>query len=606
MKTVLKVLFALVNTCSFVFASNPGVVFKCGDLVHAGKVVADMKKLLEENGVTEFVTSELTPDGKLAYVLKLQGQEDGDTSILAEHPALKIESEEVTYSDSRGKEFTRSIVSKKEILLAMLTSGRVHTFSGKNCSVDALKEHIGARQNIVLWATHKKDWEFGSSAIHSRESFDEDWNLKSGADACEGLGNIFSVKERTRFGCTMACKMASLYGQIDFYNKVAPDEEKLRHFKALIAKDEWPVEQIQEYHVEVPEKHWVPGDWGWVENTKYKSGVSGTGTQGSNVISIGGGNVAGYWISANNKSLEQCIRGVRNWDGGAKVDPHRAIPKTFESISGTPLLTQRIMTARGATFPLVQTNSDSTNEAVVNRAQESVTTSPSVTESRREEPSRRSVEFATHTITRTDSQPNSNRISDQVTLRANRNEPQRHAESTRSQSSLVVSPVRPTSSSPDRPAVATTVDALRISRAGDTDQARQSESSQTPNRSELVQQNRETVLTTRQSRVNREQISLSDFSTNVRPTQSLRGDSNSSGGVFIDSVRPNSSATRAGIEQGMRITEFNGAPTRSMNELSLIMRLDRMNRGEGNTNLSLQNERQGQSNTRSVIVGPNR
>lgn len=50
-----------------------------------------------------------------------------------------------------AKGTTRAVqtVSKKEIGLALLQHGRVTEFSGEACSLEALADHVGVRQNIV-------------------------------------------------------------------------------------------------------------------------------------------------------------------------------------------------------------------------------------------------------------------------------------------------------------------------------------------------------------------------------------------------------------------------------------------------------------------------
>ena len=79
-------------------------------------------------------------------------QEDTRTLDFHMRPEFSLTTERVLLPTTGGKMRVVNTVSRKEIMLALLQHGRMTTFKDKACSIEALSDHVGVRQNIVAWA----------------------------------------------------------------------------------------------------------------------------------------------------------------------------------------------------------------------------------------------------------------------------------------------------------------------------------------------------------------------------------------------------------------------------------------------------------------------
>jgi hypothetical protein len=71
---------------------------------------------------------------------------------------------------------------------------------------------------------------------------------------------------------------------------------------------------------------WVPGDAGYIENTKYDGRV---GLEGENIIYTGGGQFWGHFQTAvTYRSLDEWIKEVHSWNLSEKLDTKRELPAT--------------------------------------------------------------------------------------------------------------------------------------------------------------------------------------------------------------------------------------------------------------------------------------
>ena len=79
----------------------------------------------------------------------------------------------------------------------------------------------------------------------------------------------------------------------------------------------------------VGDSDWIPGDWGYVENTKFPA-VGGTvGLEGENIIYTGMDRFWGHFgPGIEYKTLTQWFDQVKGWNGGAKIEDYRDRPKT--------------------------------------------------------------------------------------------------------------------------------------------------------------------------------------------------------------------------------------------------------------------------------------
>ncbi|HQU45005.1 MAG TPA: hypothetical protein PK867_19470, partial [Pirellulales bacterium] len=136
-----------------------GVVF-AGQSDQIAKVKSQMAALLAQMAWTanQVLVRESPGGERIAYVLN-SPPGDTNTFVLSRQPQLGIGPEMITYTSRLGQKKTLALVSQKEILATMLQAGRAFLFSGPNCLVEALKEQIALRQNVVYWGL-RADWVF--------------------------------------------------------------------------------------------------------------------------------------------------------------------------------------------------------------------------------------------------------------------------------------------------------------------------------------------------------------------------------------------------------------------------------------------------------------
>ncbi len=110
-----------------------------------------------------------TQSHSLAYSL-VEPLADAITLDLVDRAALHITEDLVELPTAQGGKRTVITVSKKEILYALLQTGRATVFDGQACDVQALIDHVGIRQNTVAWGeTLSWQWPEGGPAV---------WNSK--------------------------------------------------------------------------------------------------------------------------------------------------------------------------------------------------------------------------------------------------------------------------------------------------------------------------------------------------------------------------------------------------------------------------------------------
>lgn len=71
---------------------------------------------------------------------------------------------------------------------------------------------------------------------------------------------------------------------------------------------------------------WIPGDWGYITNTKFPSGGT-PGLEGENIIYTGKDKFWGHFGPGNEyKTLLEWFDQVKSWHGGAKTEDFRTRP----------------------------------------------------------------------------------------------------------------------------------------------------------------------------------------------------------------------------------------------------------------------------------------
>ena len=133
-------------------ASDEGIRFSCQP-EQIASIESAMTAYLASLGISPalVVTQADQTHGSVVYTLNTP-REDTNTLNLYSRAKLKISGAMVRLPAGHGKERKVQTVSKKEILLALLQHGRLTEFTNDSCDVNALKEHIGIRQNIVAWS----------------------------------------------------------------------------------------------------------------------------------------------------------------------------------------------------------------------------------------------------------------------------------------------------------------------------------------------------------------------------------------------------------------------------------------------------------------------
>jgi len=149
------------------------------------------------------------------------GPRGTNTLNLAQDKTYRIALERLKLPDAKGKQRVVRTVSKREILLALAHPGRALRLSGAACNVQALREHVALRQNIVAWAEELHwVWPDGGDAC---------WNPKKWRDGTptvpldDALLDAFTQQAKYAIGCYTASKLTYAHGVLDYYARVLKD-----------------------------------------------------------------------------------------------------------------------------------------------------------------------------------------------------------------------------------------------------------------------------------------------------------------------------------------------------------------------------------------------
>jgi hypothetical protein len=202
-----------------------------------------------------------------------------------------------------GAAITRSQVGN-EIFSALLTSPRTFAVAGTtSAQVDAnLGKHVTARKGIVDFAG-KKRYSFAAGAnfrmnpeywVVGASSFD----VKPGVDPQTAVNDLNVHPEQYAIACLAATNLTMRGGS-----------------KSALTEDS-----------AVAETDWIPGDWGYIKNTKFPAGGT-PGREGENIIYTGAGKYWGHFgPGLEYKTLNEWFDEVKSWDGGAQVGTGRRRP----------------------------------------------------------------------------------------------------------------------------------------------------------------------------------------------------------------------------------------------------------------------------------------
>lgn len=343
-------------------APEAGIRFECnGGPGNVAAIRAQMHDYLEQLGIPRSWVDEQSRGTAALFTLNTPA-DDTLTLDFARRPGMDLHDVVVRLPAAAGKLREVRTVSTKEIVLALLQHGRLTEFP---CRIEALREHVGVRQNIVAWA-EVIDWLWPNGGAAA-------WNAKYWRYGTpskrhplhEAVNDAFVHPARYRIGCYTATKLALLQGVLDYYRRVHPDADKLRRIEARLTADGEPLVGVEpgtmwyfeddysaaeaarpgklmELQRGVATGNFVPGDWLYLRNTDPHS-RSKTGYEGSNAIYLGRDRFDDYYNdNGHGYSYREKLAEVYQWRHGvfSRIrDAAKAKPLAeadFAALSRTP------------------------------------------------------------------------------------------------------------------------------------------------------------------------------------------------------------------------------------------------------------------------------
>jgi RHS repeat-associated protein len=217
------------------------------------------------------------------------------------------------YKYSGVAKFDSKTVSS-EILGRMINSPRKFEIAGKgeDETVENIKQHVAARQNIVEAA---KDYQV---------KFDTDlklsgafWQIVKGemqskASAYDALEDVFKNPADYQMACRRAARLVMLWGIAQAVGKEEFDKavgNRVLYNGQL---------KFMRGTKGVPADDWIPGDWGYIKSQAKNPRV---GEEGENIIYLGNGEYWGQGPEPRVRSLEKWQESVAGWSGAKDKPP---------------------------------------------------------------------------------------------------------------------------------------------------------------------------------------------------------------------------------------------------------------------------------------------
>lgn len=256
-----------------------------------------------------------------------------------ERPEFSLMAETLRLPAAGGKSRLVSTVSKKEIALALLQRGRLTTFKDDGCSLTALADHVGMRQNIVAWAENLNwSWPDGGYAKWNSTYWTRG-TPNPGVPLHTAVMDAFLHQDKYAIGCYAATKLVVIQGMLDYYRRVRPNLVKARRVEEALLVDGEPLLGIEpssmwsfeadfdpkeldrpgkllDLHANVAAGNFVPGDWAYLLNTDATT-VEKIGYEGSNAIYMGRNRFDDYYNDHRHSyTYEQKLDEVYQWRNG--------------------------------------------------------------------------------------------------------------------------------------------------------------------------------------------------------------------------------------------------------------------------------------------------
>lgn len=313
-----------------------GIVFDCP----AGRqpqIEREMLGFLAELriGPALYSVDRQADSGRLRFTLNTP-PDDTSTLDFKERPEFEIPEQIVRMPSGPGKDREVATVSPKEIVLALMQHGRLTEFSGDACAIEAFRDHVGIRQNIVAWAEVLQwGWPNGQPSK---------WNQKYWRGATpknrrllrQAVNDAFVNQEKYAIGCYAAARLVIVQGILDYYHRVRNDAAKARIVEARLRKGKKPLTDIEPARMwrfeadfnpreaarpgkimritdGVADQNFVPGDWPHFLNTDPVS-YEKAGYEGSNPIYLGRNRFVDYYNDHNHfYTFEEKLDEVYQW-----------------------------------------------------------------------------------------------------------------------------------------------------------------------------------------------------------------------------------------------------------------------------------------------------
>jgi hypothetical protein len=313
-----------------------GVVFSCPqkDLPTLAVALTDYFEIL---GVKADIYDQHLDDYKGSLQFVLRDRLGGTDTLNLIHRVDYDLKEELIQLPAAGKKVRTVVtVSQKEILLALLQSGRTTRFTGQACTAEALRDQIGVRQNTVAWSESLEFmWPNGKSA-HWNTRFWNHGNLRLHQPLHMAVADVFMHTQKYSIGCYTATKLIVIQGILDYYRRIKHDLITADAVEARLMQDGEPLSYIEPGEAWYFEKesspteqsragklvflehgvaadNFVPGDWSYFLNTDPVT-YEKTGYEGSNSIYLGRGKFDDYYNDSNHSyTYKEKLLEVYQW-----------------------------------------------------------------------------------------------------------------------------------------------------------------------------------------------------------------------------------------------------------------------------------------------------
>jgi hypothetical protein len=193
-----------------------------------------------------------------------------------------------------------------EIFTSLLFSARTFTIDGKtNSEINAnLKKHVAARLGIVEFASKKKYTFAAGAAFKMNPTYwnvtADSWDLKPGADRAKAVEDLNVHPGEYAIACFAATQLTMAGGSKD--SPLVDDNG-------------------------AAQSDWIPGDWGYIKNTKFPTSGGEPGLEGENIIYTGKDKFWGHFgPGIEYKTLMEWFDQVKSWHGAARIEGLRTRP----------------------------------------------------------------------------------------------------------------------------------------------------------------------------------------------------------------------------------------------------------------------------------------